>query len=63
MMFNIKAFLSNGVLVFDAQTFWVPHKGDELETAGYVFVVDSVRYKLHGGTTYSTDVELRLRYK
>lgn len=63
MMFNIKAFLPNGTLVFDSQTYWVPHKGDELEAAGCVFVVDSVRYKLYSGVTHSTDVELRLSYK
>ena len=62
MQYNINAVLLDGTFVFSATAGWLPNKGDEIEAGGYVFVVKSVRYKIQQGTTYTTNVELRLAH-
>lgn len=62
MQFEIYATLSNGVMVFNGTLNYVPHKGEELEANGNVFVVESVRYILKDGISYKNYVRLQLAH-
>ena len=60
MQYDIYATLPHGGMVFSGQLNYVPHKGEEIEANGHVFIVNSVRYILRDGISYNNQVRLIL---
>lgn len=60
MVYNISAVLKDGTYVFSGTCGFVPHKGEEIKVGWNVFRVETVRYLLQEGTTYTNNVQLIL---